>query len=274
LTLLIVIYISGVLKDDTPIDLCVEEDLNDNLYKVINESQERDTEKSIDLKFIWSLPTVKFGCTSILISNIVCTYLDPIFATKMLDMDIYADKAGYIYVFLLGSYSLFGFFGGFLQNIASKQTLIISGFVIGFIGFCSIAHHVVFGTNYIILIILGLFLNGFSVVGGNMFATLFTKAELMEACEKAGISKKEAGGYFGGLKGSMNLIGSFIGPLLSPNIYMMVGFDYACITMGTIQILFVTFFIYTIKMTEMKAIKEYNSEADSIEIKSFTMRET
>mmetsp|Transcript_10126 Transcript_10126/g.8923 ORF Transcript_10126/g.8923 Transcript_10126/m.8923 type:complete len:166 (+) Transcript_10126:708-1205(+) len=164
---------------------------------------------------------------SILLSNIVLTYLDPIFALKMLDMDIYADQTGYIYIFLLSSYSFFGFLGGFLQQMATKKTLIVVGYISGFIGFLSIGHGILTGNNYLTFIVIGLFLNGFSVIGGNMFATMFTKTELMEAGQEAGISRQESGAYFGGLKGSMNLIGTFIGPLISPNIYMMVGFDYA-----------------------------------------------
>mmetsp|Transcript_31532 Transcript_31532/g.27922 ORF Transcript_31532/g.27922 Transcript_31532/m.27922 type:complete len:112 (-) Transcript_31532:18-353(-) len=92
-----------------------------------------------------------------------------------------------------------------------------------------------------------------------MFATMFTKAELMEACQKAGISKKEAGGYFGGLKGSMNLMGSFIGPIVSPCICMLVGFDYTCITMGTVLILFALFFMYTVKIEPKNNIKEMSN---------------
>jgi len=111
--------------------------------------------------------------------------------------------------------------------IANKKTLIISGFFAGFFGFCFIAHGAFIGANYILLIIFGLSLNGYSVIGGNTFATMYTKTELMNAGEAKGVSRKEAGGYFGGVKGSMNLIGNFIGPLISPNIYMMVGFDYA-----------------------------------------------
>lgn len=142
-------------------------------------------------------------------------------------MGIYADTTGYIYIFLLLSYSFFGFMGGALQKIAEKRTLIIVGYIAGFIGFCTIAHNVFIGSNFIVLIILGLFLNGYSVIGGNTFATMYTKAELMNAGEQEGISRKDAGAYFGGVKGSMNLIGTFIGPLISPNIYLMVGFDYA-----------------------------------------------
>jgi len=145
----------------------------------------------------------------------------------MLDMGIYADKTGYIYIFLLGSYAFFGFLGGFLEQIATKKTLIVSGYVGGFIGFLLISHSILLGSNMLTLIIIGLFLNGFSIIGGNMFATMFTKAELMQAGEAEGISRTESGAYFGGLKGSMNLIGTFMGPLISPNVYMMIGFDYA-----------------------------------------------
>ncbi|CAI2365963.1 unnamed protein product [Moneuplotes crassus] len=217
------------------------------LSKSVDEESLPTPETKIDLKFLLSLPTVKIGCMSILLSNMVLSYLDPIFALKMLDMGIYAGTAGHIYIFLLLSYSIFGFFGGVLEIIADKKTLIIAGYFVGFLGFCTIAHCVFIGTNYVLLIIIGLFLNGYSVIGGNTFATMYTKAELMNAGEEKGISRKEAGGYFGGVKGSMNLIGTFIGPLVSPNVYMMIGFDYTCIMMGSIQIFFVLFFIYTTK---------------------------
>ena len=190
----------------------------------------------------------------------------------MFELGIYADKAGYIYVFLLGSYSLFGFLGGVLQDIATKRTLIISGYICGFLGFSLIAHSVLLNRDFLLLIIFGLFLNGFSIIGGNMFATMWTKSELMEAWEKAGISKKEAGGYFGGLKGSMNLIGSFIGPLISPNIYMLIGFDFACLTMGAIQILFVLFFIYTTQTYDYKYSEELLKN-ESLEIGDLTIKE-
>ena len=120
----------------------------------------------------------------------------------MIDMGIYADEDGYVYVFLLGSYSLFGFFGGVLQQIATKKNLIVSGYVFGFLGFGAIAHSIIFDSDHLPLIIIGLFMNGFSIVGGNMFATMFTKSELMDAATQIGISQKETGGYFGGLKSS------------------------------------------------------------------------
>jgi len=181
---------------------------------------------------------------SIILSNIVITLLDPIFALKMLQFDIYADQAGYIYVFLLGSYSFFGFVGGTLEYIFTKKSLIILGYLTGTIGFCTIAHKFFIGANFLPFVIIGLFLNGFSVIGGNMFATMHTKAELMKECEKVGISAKMAGGYFGGLKGSCNLIGSFLGPLISPNLYIEFGFDKTCIIMGMTQLAFVMYFYY------------------------------
>ncbi|CAI2363495.1 unnamed protein product [Moneuplotes crassus] len=235
-----IMYISGTLN-------IVEEkptELHEALIETNDEESFPPFQYQLDLKFLLSIPTVKIGCMSILLSNVVFCYLDPIFALKMLDMGIYADTTGYIYIFLCLSYSVFGFLGGVLEIIANKKTLIISGFFAGFFGFCFIAHGAFIGANYILLIIFGLSLNGYSVIGGNTFATMYTKTELMNAGEAKGVSRKEAGGYFGGVKGSMNLIGNFIGPLISPNIYMMVGFDYACIIMGSIQILFVIFFIY------------------------------
>lgn len=117
---------------------------------------------------------------SIILSNIVLTFLDPIFALKMLELDIFADKAGYIYVFLLGAYTFFGIIGGTLERFSSKKSLIIAGYISGVIGFSVIAHNLYIGTNILGFIIVGLFLNGFSVIGGNMFATMFTKAKLME----------------------------------------------------------------------------------------------
>jgi hypothetical protein len=184
---------------------------------------------------------------SIILSNIVLTFLDPIFALKMLKLGIYADKAGYIYVFLLGAYSFFGLIGGTLERFSSKKSLIIAGYISGVIGFSIIAHNLFVGFNVLGLIIVGLFLNGFSVIGGNMFATMYTKAKLMEECESVGISRQVAGGYFGGLKGSCNLIGAFCGPLLSPNLYILVGFDYSCLIMGSIQLLFVIYFILKLR---------------------------
>lgn len=163
----------------------------------------------------------------------------------MFDIGIFADQAGYIYVSLMVSYSLFGFFGGVLQSYIEKRVLIIMGYISGFIGFSFIAHKIFIHSDLVPLIIVGLFINGFSVVGGNMFATMWTKSELMDVCIRAGHTKEEAGAYFGGIKGSMNLIGAFMGPLASPTISMVVGFEMACITMGTVQILFVTLFIYS-----------------------------
>mmetsp|Transcript_10384 Transcript_10384/g.9179 ORF Transcript_10384/g.9179 Transcript_10384/m.9179 type:complete len:152 (+) Transcript_10384:319-774(+) len=135
----------------------------------------------IGIKFLLSIPIVKFGCVSVLLANAVGAFLDPIFASKMLDMGIYADKAGYVYVFLQASYSIFSFSGGVLMEYISKYNLIVIGYFTGFIGFAAIGHHVFFDSNYLSLIIIGLFLNGFSYVGGNVFATMLTKDELMKA---------------------------------------------------------------------------------------------
>lgn len=186
----------------------------------------------------------------------------------MLEMDIFANHAGYIYIFLLFSYSLFGFAGGILEQLASKRTLIIAGYFVGCIGFCMIAHSLFIGANYLPLIIFGLFSNGFSVSGGNMFATMYTKAILMEEGEKVGIPRKVTGGFFGGLKGSCNLIGSFIGPLISPPIFLLIGFDKACILMGLIQITFVTIFYYKAQNT-----KSVYQDIGDLEIKDMKKKE-
>jgi hypothetical protein len=61
---------------------------------------------------------------------------------------------------------------------------------------------------------------------------MYTKGELMNAGEIKGMTRKDIGGYFGGLKGSMNLVGVFIGTFMSPNLYILVGFEYTCIIMG------------------------------------------
>ena len=207
---------------------------------------------------------------SILLSNIVLTYLDPIFALKMLEMDIFADKAGYVYVFLLGSYAFFGFSGGLLEQLASKRTLIIAGYLCGFLGFCVIAHKFFVDANHLALIVLGLFMTGFSVIGGNMFATMFTKAKLMEAAEEAGVPRKVAGAYFGGLKGSCNLLGTFLGPLISPNIYLLCGFEKACIAMGICQLIFVGIFYAKSKqdMAEKRVIDSYELKGIQLQSKN------
>ena len=62
-----------------------------------------------------------------------------------------------------------------------------------------------------------------------MFATMYVKAELMEIAFFYNIHKDEVGGYFGGLKGSCNLLGYFLGPLISPYLYVYFGFEAACI---------------------------------------------
>mmetsp|Transcript_31532 Transcript_31532/g.27921 ORF Transcript_31532/g.27921 Transcript_31532/m.27921 type:complete len:133 (-) Transcript_31532:447-845(-) len=130
----IAINLTGVLNEKSKID----DEIHQRLIENIDDRETTDEEiikTKLDLAFILSLPTVKFGCVSILLSNIVIGFLDPIFILKMLDMGIYADKAGYIYVFLQVSYSLFGFCGGILQEMATKKTLIVSGYLAGFVGF-------------------------------------------------------------------------------------------------------------------------------------------
>ena len=66
----------------------------------------------------------------------------------------------------------------------------------------------------------------------------------MEAGEAIGITRYQTGGYFGGLKGSCNLIGTFLGPLISPQFYLLYGFEKACFIMGGLQILFMIIFAW------------------------------
>ena len=139
---------------------------------------------------------------SIIVANLGQTFLDPIIALKLYDMGIYADKAGYIYLFLMGSYCVFGISGGLIEKLGSKKSLIYAGYIAGAISYTLIAHNAYLHADFLPLIIIGLILVGFSVIGGNMFATMFTKAYLMEVGEKHGIPKQNSGGYFGGLKGS------------------------------------------------------------------------
>ena len=72
---------------------------------------------------------------SVLLSNLVMSFLDPIFALKMYEMGILADQAGYVYLSLFIGYSFFGFLGGVLELIATKRNLIVCGYFAGFIGF-------------------------------------------------------------------------------------------------------------------------------------------
>lgn len=188
------------------------------------------------------------------------TFLDPIFALKMFDIGIYADKAGYIYLSLLASYAFFGFMGGPLEKIASVRNLITSGYLLGFVGFGLIAHYLYFGVNLLPLIIVGLFINGYSVIAGNTFATIYTKSQLMDEGEACGISRKKVGGYFGGVKGSMNLFGTFVGPLVSTNIYLLIGFEYSCLIMGAIQVIFALFFYVVTHYQEKNKALLHNKE--------------
>jgi hypothetical protein len=188
-------------------------------------------------------------------------FLDPIFALKMYKMGILADQAGYVYLFLFIGYSFFGFLGGVLESIATKRNLIICGYFAGFIGYWLIAHYAFIGQNYTILIIIGLFINGYSVIGGNTFATIYIKEELMKAGEIKGMNRKDIGGYFGGLKGSMNLVGTLTGSFISPNLYILVGFEYACILLGWVQLGFsYVFVIYTRDENNGKVEKQIEQE--------------
>ena len=61
---------------------------------------------------------------------------------------------------------------------------------------------------------------------------MYIKEELMKAGEIKGMNRKDIGGYFGGIKGSMNLVGLLIGTFMSPNLYILIGFEYTCILLG------------------------------------------
>lgn len=115
--------------------------------------------------------------------------------------------------------------------------MIVGGHLAGCIGFLLIAHQLYLDQDWMSLIIIGLFFNGFSALSGNLFATMFTKSELMWTGNKYGVSKKATGGYFGGLKGGWDFLGTFIGPLVSPNLYDYIGFEKACIAMSVLQLL-------------------------------------
>lgn len=238
--LAVVIYMSNVLNADLH-----QSEKDSGVYEsllVKREKSDGELKSKMTNNFALSVKSVRYGCMSIIISNAALTFLDPIIALRLFKMNIYADTAGYIYVFLVGSYCIFGFMGGILESIATKKTLIIAGYIAGALAFTLIGHYSYLNENYVSLIIAGLFINGFSVIGGNMFATMWTKSQLMEAGDAIGISKKETGGYFGGLKGSCNLIGTFTGPFISPYLYVTVGFDKACYIMGSIQLLFMILF--------------------------------
>eukprot|EP00345_Euplotes_harpa_P015253 CAMPEP_0168334202 /NCGR_PEP_ID=MMETSP0213-20121227/10115_1 /TAXON_ID=151035 /ORGANISM="Euplotes harpa, Strain FSP1.4" /LENGTH=84 /DNA_ID=CAMNT_0008338777 /DNA_START=811 /DNA_END=1065 /DNA_ORIENTATION=- len=83
-------------------------------------------------------------------------------AMKLYDYGIMADMSGYIFIFYVMSYSLFGFLGGVIGTYAQKRSLIMCGYLIGFFTFCFIGHEFFLGVGCLPLIIIGLFLNGLS----------------------------------------------------------------------------------------------------------------
>lgn len=163
-------------------------------------------------------------------------------ALKLYEYGIMADMSGYIFVFFVMSYSFFGIFGGVIEQIAKKRTLILLGYIIGCLTFLVIGHEYFLGVNFLPLIILGLFLNGFSCVCHNMFATMYVKAELMKSATDHHVNKQSVGGYFGGLKGSCNLLGNFLGPLISSYLYVRIGFELSCLALAIFQLSFFTVF--------------------------------
>ena len=105
---------------------------------------------------------MKYGCIAIVMSKVCSTFLDPIMALKLLEFGVFANLSGYIFVFNVISYSLFGILGGYMTDYATKRNLILFGYIVGFVTFCSIGHAYIIGTNFLGFIILGLFLNGLS----------------------------------------------------------------------------------------------------------------
>lgn len=184
---------------------------------------------------------------SIVISNICQTFLDPIMALKLYQYGIMADMSGYIFIFYVMSYSFFGLFGGKIAEFAKKRTLILLGYLVGFLTFCIIGHEYFLGVNFLPLIMLGLLLNGLSCVCHNMFATMYVKAELMNSATDHNVSKQSVGGYFGGLKGSCNLLGNFLGPLISSYLYLRLGFELTCIALAIFQLGFFCVFYFQTK---------------------------
>ena len=184
-------------------------------------------------------------------------------AMKLYEYGIMADTSGYIFIFFVISYSLFGFMGGVINQYAQKRTLILTGYLVGFVAFIFIGHQFLLGINCLSLIIWGLFLNGLSCVFHNMFATMYVKNELMESAALFNVDKDSVGGYFGGLKGSCNLLGYFLGPLISSYLYLKIGFELTCLVLSVFQLCY--FFIFWVKTSE-RSRPQINVELSSLKI--------
>jgi MFS family permease len=113
---------------------------------------------------------------AIVMSKICSTFLDPIMALKLYEYGIMANLSGYIFVFNVVSYSLFGILGGYMTEYASKRNLILFGYIVGFFTFMVIGHQCIIGVDILPLIMLGLFMNGLSCVCQNVFATMYIKS--------------------------------------------------------------------------------------------------
>lgn len=245
ITLAGVIYFTGILDEND----AHQEDTQDyegftiEVKSLVKEDTNHLQTSLMNLKFALSIPTVRYGWMSIIMANMALSFLDPLIALKLYDMNIFADKAGYIYWFLPASYWLFGYFGGgIIQNLAMKRTIICIGFILGTIAYVFIGHHAYLHFNLIPLIILGLALLGIALVGGNTFATIYTKGKLMEYGKLKGISEVQSGAYFGGLKGSWNFLGLFLGPLMSLQTYEILGFDWTWLLMAFLLFSFAMLF--------------------------------
>ena len=178
-------------------------------------------------------------------------------AFKLYQYGIMADKSEYMFMLFVISYFFFSLMGGKINQYVQKRTLILTGYLIGCFAFILIGHQFLLGTNYLLLIIWGLFLNGVSCVFHNMFATMYVKSELMESAELFGIDKESVGGYFGGLKGSCSLLGYFLGPLISSFLYIKLDFELTWLSLAAFQLFY--FFVFLVKTSD-KTKPEINVE--------------
>ena len=146
----------------------------------------------------------------------------------------------------------------YISKYLQKRSVILIGYIVGWLTFWLIGHEFFIGTNFLPLIVIGLFLNGLSCVCHNVFATMYVKSELMDAALDHNINKYSVGGYFGGLKGSWNLLGGFLGPLISSYLYLKLDFELTWISLAIFQLAFFGVFYYmTIPEPKEQTIESY-----------------
>ena len=72
------------------------------------------------------------------------------------------------------------------------------------------------------------------------------------------MDKNTVGSYFGGLKGSWNLLGGFLGPLISSYLYLKLDFELTWIAWGIFQLIFFGIFYYkTLPQPKEELIESY-----------------